>query len=71
MAFLMGAFVLYDDTLGRRQSKGSLGRLFLVGLLLGYWSLIRSLDWIPLTGWIAFDLLRRRKLKEPPSPARM
>jgi hypothetical protein len=62
MAFLFGAFLLYDDTLGDRQSEHSRWRLLGVGLLLGYCSLIRYLDWIPLMAWIAFDLLRQRKI---------
>jgi hypothetical protein len=62
MAFLFGAFVLYDDTMERPPEDGR-WRLLSVGLLLGYCSLIRYIDWIPLLGWIAFDLLRRRKIK--------
>lgn len=63
MAFLFGAFFLYDDTLGVQKSERSRWRLLSVGLLLGYCSLIRYLDWIPLMAWIAFDLLRQRKIK--------
>ena len=62
MAFLFGAFVLYDDTLERPPGHCR-WRLLSVGLLLGYCSLIRYIDWIPLLGWIAFDLLRQRKIK--------
>ncbi len=63
MAFLFGAFFLYDNTFGDRQSKPSHWRLLGVGLILGYCSLIRYLDWIPLMGWIAFNLLRQRRIK--------
>ena len=63
MAFLFGAFFLYDNTFGNRQSKPSHWRLLSVGLILGSCSLIRYLDWIPLMGWIAFHLLRQRKMK--------
>ena len=63
MAFLFGAFVLYDDTLDEGPPERSRWRLLAVGLLLGYCSLIRYLDWIPLMAWIAFDLLRQRKIK--------
>jgi hypothetical protein len=63
MAFLFGAFFLCDNTLGDPQTERSRWRLLSVGLLLGYCSLIRYLDWIPLMSWIAFDLLRQRKIK--------
>lgn len=63
MAFLFGAFFIYDGTLDERPSERSRWRLLAVGLLLGYCSLIRYLDWIPLIAWIAFDLLRQRKIK--------
>lgn len=63
MTFLFGAFLLYDHTLDRGQAERSRWWLLSVGLLLGYCSLIRYLDWIPLMGWIAFDLLRQRKIK--------
>ena len=46
-----------------REAERSRWRLLSVGLLLGYCSLIRYLDWIPLMTWIAFDLLRQRKIK--------
>ena len=62
MAFLFGAFYLYDNTLDR-EPEHYRRRLLSVGLLLGYVSLIRYIDWIPLLGWIGFDLLRRRKIK--------
>jgi len=63
MACLFAAFFVYNGTLDERQSERSHWWLFAVGLLLGYCALIRYLDWIPLMGWIAFDLLRRRKIK--------
>jgi hypothetical protein len=63
MAFLFGAFVLYDRTFDERKAEHSHWRLLTIGLLLGYCSLIRYLDWIPLMGWIAFDLLRQKKIK--------
>jgi hypothetical protein len=63
MAFLLGAFFLYDNTFGDRQSNPSHWRLLSIGLILGYCSLIRYLDWIPLMGWIAFNLLRERRIK--------
>lgn len=62
MAFLFGAFLIYDDTIDREQEHAR-WRLLTVGLLLGYASLIRYIDWIPLLGWIGFDLLRQRKIK--------
>jgi hypothetical protein len=63
MAFVFGAFFLYDHTLDEHQLERSRWRLLSVGVLLGYCSLIRYLDWIPLMAWIAFDLLRQRKIK--------
>jgi hypothetical protein len=63
MAFLFAAFFLYDNTFGDRQAEPSHWRLLSVGLILGSCSLIRYLDWIPLMGWIAFGLLRQRKIK--------
>ena len=62
MAFLFSAFFLYDGTI-ERPPEHCRWRLLSVGLLLGYASLIRYIDWIPLLGWIAFDLLRQRKTK--------
>ncbi|MDP9003383.1 MAG: hypothetical protein M3N12_01180 [Verrucomicrobiota bacterium] len=63
MVFVLAAFVLYDFTLGQEQSGRFRWQLLGVGLLLGYCSLIRYLDWIPMMGWVAFDLLRRRNIK--------
>ena len=62
MAFLFGAFYLYDDALARPPGRYHL-RLFAAGLLLGYSALIRYIDWIPLLGWIALDLLRQKRIK--------
>lgn len=63
MALLFGVFVLYDHTFYERPAERSSWQLLTVGLLLGYCSLIRYLDWIPLMAWIAFDLLRQKKIK--------
>jgi hypothetical protein len=64
MACLFVAFIVYDGTRDEGQlEKRSRWRLLTVGLLLGYCSLIRYLDWIPLIAWIAFDLLRQRKMR--------
>ena len=64
MVCLLSAFILYESTSGDRPSGHPWWRLVGVGLLLAYCSLVRYLDWIPLLTWIAFDLLRRRKIKE-------
>jgi hypothetical protein len=56
MAVLFGAFVIYDTF--KESPWGLVG----AGLLLGCVSFIRYLDWIPLMAWIAFDLLRRKKI---------
>jgi hypothetical protein len=64
MTCLLAAFFVYDGTRDESQpEKRSRWRLVAVGLLLGYCALIRYLDWIPLMGWIAFDLWRRRRIK--------
>ncbi|MEY2564568.1 MAG: hypothetical protein QOH88_2761 [Verrucomicrobiota bacterium] len=63
LAFVLAAFALYDTTPDQDQPGRSRWQLLGVGLLLGYCSLIRYLDWIPLMGWIAVDLLRRRNIK--------
>ena len=56
MAILFGVFLIYDTF------EESRWWLFGAGLLLGYTSLIRYLDWIPMMAWIGFDLLRRKKI---------
>jgi hypothetical protein len=63
MATLLGVFILYDAT---RDLPGEQGRwrLFGIGLLLAYCSLVRYLDWIPLMIVISVDLLRQRKIKQ-------
>jgi hypothetical protein len=57
MAILLGVFVIYDTF------EDSPGWIFGAGLLLGYTSLIRYLDWMPMMAWIGLDLLRKRRLK--------
>lgn len=57
MAILLGVFLIYDTF------EDSPWWLFGAGLLLGYTSLIRYLDWMPMMAWIGFDLLRKRRIK--------
>ncbi len=59
MLCLFGAFMLYDN--GGQQSDERGWRIFASALLVGYASLIRYVDWIPLAAWITYDLLRRRR----------
>jgi hypothetical protein len=62
MAILFAAFYIYDS-FNERRPEGPTPWLFGVGLLLGYVSLVRYLDWIPLMTWIGLDLLRQKKFK--------
>jgi hypothetical protein len=64
MVFLLGAFLLYQSTRDGSPAGSSNWRLLGVGLLLGYCTLVRYLDWIPLMSWIALDLLSRRRIKQ-------
>jgi hypothetical protein len=57
MAILLGVFLIYDTF------EDSAWWVFGAGLLLGYTSLIRYLDWMPMMAWIGLDLLRKRRLK--------
>ena len=56
--FVFGAFLAYD-TAERHPSRAGMW-LFVAGALLGYSSMIRYIDWIPLTVWIGVSLLRRK-----------
>jgi len=57
MAMLLGVFLIYDTF------EDSPAWLFGAGLLLGYASLIRYLDWMPMMAWIGVDLLRKKKIR--------
>jgi hypothetical protein len=63
MSCLFAAFFLYDGIAREPDSPGRSWQFLCVGLLLAYCSLIRYLDWIPLMAWIAFELVRRRRIK--------
>ncbi len=58
--FVFAAFLLYEAA-ERRAPPPKLW-LFGVGAILGYSSIIRYFDWVPLAAWIAVDLLRRKRL---------
>ena len=60
MVCLFGAYLVYDSV--RRGTERRAWRVFASGALIGYASLIRYVDWIPLALWIAYDLLRRRRV---------
>jgi hypothetical protein len=56
--FIFAAFLAYDASQQRPQYSRLL--LFSAGALLGYSSMIRYLDWIPLAAWIGVILVRRK-----------
>jgi hypothetical protein len=60
--FLFAAFVAYDAAQRRNGSSRLL--LFSAGALLGYSSMIRYIDWVPLGAWIGVALLRRKRFAE-------
>ena len=60
--FVFAAFLLYDAH--DRRAQCSKLWLFTAGALLGYSTMIRYLDWIPLTAWIGVSLLRRKALPD-------
>jgi hypothetical protein len=57
MLCLFGAFLVYDG--GERGTEWRAWRAFASGALIGYASLVRYVDWIPLAIWIGYDLLRQ------------
>jgi hypothetical protein len=60
--FVFAAFLAYDaaeQRLGRSRLL-----LFSAGALLGYSSLMRYIDWVPLAAWIGVSLLRRKRLAD-------
>jgi hypothetical protein len=58
--FVFAAFLTYDAA--ERRPQHARTWLFVAGALLGYSSMIRYIDWIPLGVWIAITLLRRKNL---------
>jgi hypothetical protein len=58
--FVFAAFLAYDAAERRPQHVQMW--LFIAGALLGYSSMIRYIDWIPLGVWIGISLLRRKNL---------
>jgi hypothetical protein len=60
--FVFAAFVVYDAAQRRNASSRLL--LLTAGALLGYSSMIRYIDWVPLGAWIGVDLLRRKRFAE-------
>ncbi len=61
MLCLFAAFLVYDSVRPGTERQAN-WRVFVSGALIGYASLIRYVDWIPLALWIAYDLLRRRRV---------
>jgi hypothetical protein len=60
--FVFAAFLLYDAA--ERESRLSKVCLFGAGAILGYSTMIRYVDWIPLAVWIGTSLLGRKKLMD-------
>jgi hypothetical protein len=60
MLCLFVAFLVYEDIEAGAQRP--VWRVWASGALIGYVSLIRYVDWIPLALWIGVDLLRRRRV---------
>src|SRR5216683_8237412 len=60
--FVFAAFLLYDAQ--ERRAQCSKLWLFTAGALLGYSTMIRHLDWVPLTAWIGVSLLWRKRLAD-------
>ena len=60
--FVFAAFIAYDAA--QRRAGRSRLLLFSAGALLGYSSVIRYIDWVPLGAWIGVDLLRRKRFAE-------
>ncbi len=59
---VFAAFVTYDAA--QQRSGRSRFLLFSAGALLGYSSMIRYIDWVPLAAWIGVSLLRRKRFSE-------
>jgi hypothetical protein len=60
--FVFAAFVAYDAA--QRRPGCSRLLLFGAGALLGYSSMIRYIDWVPLAAWIGVSLVRRKMFAE-------
>ena len=61
--FVFAAFVSYNAAQQQRPGYSRL-LLFSAGALLGYSSMIRYIDWVPLAAWIGISLLRRKRFAE-------
>jgi hypothetical protein len=60
--FVFAAFVVYDAA--KQRTDRTRWLLSSAGALLGYSSMIRYIDWVPLGVWIGVDLLRRKRFAE-------
>jgi hypothetical protein len=61
--FVFAAFVSYDAAQQQRPGCSRM-LLFSAGALLGYSSMIRYIDWVPLAAWIGVSLVRRKMFAE-------
>lgn len=60
--FVFAAFLSYDAA--EKRAQFSKVWLFMAGVLLGYTSLIRYIDWVPLAAWIGVSLLWRKRFAD-------
>lgn len=58
---VFGAFLLWERA--EREARGRAALLAAAGALLGASALVRYLDWLPLSVWIAVALARRRQAR--------
>jgi hypothetical protein len=57
--FVFAAFLIYEAV--EKRPRFSKICVFISGVLLGYSSMIRYIDWVPLAAWIGISLLWRRR----------
>ncbi len=60
--FVFAAFVAYKTA--QQRPRWSRLLLFAAGALLGYSSMIRYIDWVPLAAWIGIGLVQRKMFAE-------
>jgi len=63
MLGILLAFLLFDTAETERRSRGAGIRLLASGALLGATTLVRYLDFAPMAAWIAWRLVRQRRVR--------